>query len=95
MSEEIGQLASHESSQGVAFDDMLNTAKKKAQEKLDSIAAVEQARMRREQIKKARQDSILLEKRLALQRDENRAFQISVEIYDLLDKNKTQRRKAV
>lgn len=94
MSEEIGQLASHESSQGVAFDDMLNTAKKKAQEKLDSIAAVEQARMRREQIKKARQDSILLEKRLALQRDENRAFQISVEIYDLLDKNKTRAAKS-
>ena len=94
MSEEIGQLASHESSQGVAFDDMLYIAKKKAQEKLDSIAAVEQERMRKEQIEKARQDSILHEKQLALQRDENRAFQISVEIYDLLDKNKTRAAKS-
>ena len=34
MSEEIGQLASHESSQGVAFDDMLNTAKKRRRRSL-------------------------------------------------------------
>jgi len=50
--------------------------------------------MRKEQIEKARQDSILHEKQLALQRDENRAFQISVEIYDLLDKNKTRAAKS-
>jgi len=93
MSKEIEQFENHEGSQDVAFDDILSIAKKKAQHKLDSIAAIEQARIRKEQMEKAYQDSILYAKLLAIQKDQDRALQTSIDIYTLLEENKEKEAK--
>ena len=90
MSAEISELATtQENAQEAGFDAMLATAKKKAQIKMDSIRAIEEERLRKEQIEKMRRDSIIMHAEFEKQQKQNRAASISLELYSLLERNKT------
>lgn len=92
MKKEIGSVAADDdTSETMVFNDMLSSAKKKAQLKADSINAVQEKEFRRLQSEKAKQDSIQLaaqEKNAnQLRIQQERAASIAMEIYSKLEKN--------
>lgn len=91
---EIGKMADSEESEvdenSTALTDLLAAAKRKAQIKMDSIRAIEDARLRELQIENARQDSILMVTQAALRRNQDSATSLSTHLYTLLESNKAE-----
>ncbi|NLE00723.1 MAG: hypothetical protein GX640_12715 [Fibrobacter sp.] len=71
-----------------ALDILRETARQKAQVKLDSLQAIENERLRKEQAERARLDSIYLATQFELQKYQDKATSISIELYTLLEQNK-------
>lgn len=87
---EIGYMAEEDDSQSAAaFNDLLATAKRKAQAKMDSIRAIEDARWRELQIENARRDSMFLASQAEMQKFQDSATILSLQLYTMLEKNKT------
>lgn len=87
---EIGYMAEEDDSQSAAaFNDLLATAKRKAQAKMDSIRAIEDARWRELQIENARRDSMFLASQTEMQKFQDSATILSLQLYTMLEKNKT------
>jgi len=97
ISREIGKMAASEdyenSTSSTALSDLLASAKRKAQQKMDSIQAIENARLRELQIENAREDSILMITQAALRRNQDSATSLSIELYTLLENNKADQAK--
>lgn len=91
ISREIGKMADNdevEENSSTALIDLMAQAKRKAQIKMDSIRAIEDARLRELQIENARQDSILMLSQMALHRNQDSATSLSMQVYTLLENNK-------
>ena len=92
ISREIGKMAASDdfenSANSTALTDLLASAKRKAQQKMDSIQAIENARLRELQIENARQDSILMVTQAALRKNQDSATSLSIHLYTLLENNK-------
>lgn len=90
ISKEIGTIAIDEENQNSdALNNLLTAAKRKAQAKMDSIQAIENERLRILQIENARRDSILMVHQANLQKLQDSATSISLQLYSLLEINKT------
>jgi hypothetical protein len=92
MRKEIGTVATEDdTTSNMVFDDIMSSAKKKAQLKADSIKAVQEKEFQKLQAEKAKQDSIQLaaQEKAAqkLRNQQEKAAAIAMEIYSKLEKN--------
>ncbi len=97
ISREIGKMAASDdyenNGNSSALTDLLASAKRKAQQKMDSIQAIENARLRELQIENARQDSILMIAQAALRKNQDSATSLSIHLYTLLENDKADQAK--
>jgi len=97
ISQEIGKMAVSEdydnNANSTALTDLLASAKRKAQQKMDSIQAIENERLREIQIENARQDSILMITQAALRKNQDSATSLSIHLYTLLENDKADQAK--
>lgn len=73
------------------FTNIYNSVKQKAQNRMDSLMLAEQQRMQREEIKRAKEDSIALSVQFNQQqflKEQELASHLTVNIYTLLEQNK-------
>ncbi|MBN1308501.1 MAG: hypothetical protein JXA18_11320 [Chitinispirillaceae bacterium] len=89
---EIDGLADEEEEENAVLDDIMRAAKKKAQEKKDSLQAIEDARLMKEGRERNRRDSISRIARAAeeaaLRGKQQRADSIAMAVYTLIENNK-------
>jgi hypothetical protein len=90
-SEISGLEVGDEEESNPALDDVMSAAKKKAQVKMDSLQAIEDARLWKERQRQARQDSIdgiaRAAEEVALQKVTVRVDSVSTAVYNLIEKN--------
>jgi hypothetical protein len=89
MTSEIGEIADNEDieNESSSLDLIRAAAKKKAQIKMDSLRAIEDERLRKEQVENARLDSIFRITQFDLQKNQDKAVNISIELYTLMEQN--------
>jgi hypothetical protein len=89
MTSEIGEIADDEDieNESSSLDLIRAAAKKKAQIKMDSLRALEDERIRIELVENARLDSIFRITQFDLQKNQDKAVNISIGLYTLMEQN--------
>jgi hypothetical protein len=91
MATEIEDISEDGENQNSVFNDIRETARKKAQAKVDSMRLVDEITLRNMQVEKAKNDSILEaryeEQRKELQKNQDNASNLTMKIYSFIEQN--------